>query len=211
MINLFQHRPREAEMNIRSSGVATCLMVAVTAGCGTVTASSPGGGASPAASAVHPTTTASAVHVTASATSATPSRGPGTPSAGTGVSSSCQQLAGGVLTLASNGKTYCIRVGEKFDVYLPGTVSSRWMPPLASSDMVKPIPNGAGSLIAGLTLESFVAVRPGQVLITSIRPPCSAGVTVRNEAEPKYPLPRVYPLRSCPPTGRFSVSITVVR
>jgi hypothetical protein len=203
-------------MNIRSSGVATCLLVAVTAGCGTVTASSPGGGASPTASAVRPTAsavrpTASAVHVTASATAATPSRAPGTPSAGTGVSSSCQQLAGGVLTLASNGKTYCIRVGEKFDVYLPGTVSSRWMPPLASSDVVKPVPNGAGTLIAGLTLESFVAVRPGQALITSIRPPCSAGVTVRNEAEPKYPLPRVYPLRSCPPTGRFSVSITVVR
>ena len=189
-------------MNIRSSGVATCLLVAVTAGCGTVTASSPGGGASPTASAVHPT---------ASATAATPSRGPGTPSAGTGVSSSCQQLAGGALTLASNGKTYCIRVGEHFAVFLRGTVSSPWMPPLASSDVVKPVPNGAGSLIAGLTLESFVAVRPGQVLITSIRPPCSAGVTVRNEAEPKYPLPRVYPLRSCPPTGRFSVSITVVR
>jgi hypothetical protein len=203
-------------MNIRSSGVATCLLVAVTAGCGTVTASSPGGGASPTASAVHPTAsavrpTASAVHVTASATAATPSRALGTPSAGTGVSSSCQQLAGGALTLASNGKTYCIRVGEKFDVYLSGTVSSRWMPPLASSDVVKPVPNGAGSLIAGLTLESFVAVRPGQVLITSIRPPCSAGVTVRNEAEPRYPLPQVYPLRSCPPTGRFSVSITVVR
>jgi hypothetical protein len=203
-------------MNIRSSGVATCLLVAVTAGCGTVTASSPGGGASPSASAVHPTAsavrpTASAVHVTASATAATPRRALGTPSAGTGVSSSCQQLAGGALTLASNGKTYCIRVGEKFDVYLSGTVSSRWMPPLASSDVVKPVPNGAGSLIAGLTLESFVAVRPGQVLITSIRPPCSAGVTVRNEAEPRYPLPQVYPLRSCPPTGRFSVSITVVR
>jgi hypothetical protein len=203
-------------MNIRSSGVATCFLVAVTAGCGTVTASSPGGGASPTASAVHPTAsavhpTASAVHVTASATAATPSRGPGTPSAGTGVPSSCQQLAGGALTLASNGKTYCIRVGEKFDVYLAGTVSSRWMPPLASSDVVKAVPNGAGSLIAGLTLESFVAVRPGQVLITSIRPACSAGVTARNEAEPKYPLPQVYPLRSCPPTGRFSVSITVVR
>jgi hypothetical protein len=209
-------------MNIRSSGVATCLLVAVTAGCGTVTASSPGGGASPTASAVQPTAsavhptasavhpTASAVHVTASATVAGPSRAPGTPSAGTGVSSSCQHPAGEVLTLASNGKTYCIGVGEKFDVYLPGTISSRWMPPLASNDVVKAVPNGAGSLIAGLTLGSFVAVRPGQVLITSIRPACSAGVTARDEAEPKYPLTRVYPLQSCPPTGRFSVSITVV-
>lgn len=196
-------------MNFRSSGVAACLLAAVTAGCGTVTASSSGGGAHPTTSAVR--ATASALHATASAVSTRQSQAPSALNASTAAPSGCQRPAGDVLTLASNGKTYCVRVGEKFDVYLPGTVSSRWMPPLASSDVVKPVPNGAGSLIAGLTLESFVAVRPGQVLITSIRPPCSAGVTVRNEAEPKYPLPRVYPLRSCPPTGRFSVSITVVR
>ena len=160
-------------MNIRSSGVATCLLVAVTAGCGTVTASPPGGGASPAASAVHPTTTASGVHVTASATAATPSRAPGTPSAGTGVSSSCQQLAGGALTLASNGKTYCVRVGENFDVYLRGTVSSRWMAPLASSNVVEGVPDGAVSLVAGLTGGRSPRAGPGRVLITSIRPPCS--------------------------------------
>ena len=191
-------------MNIRSSGVAACLLAAVTAGvtagCGTVTASSSGGG---------PTPTGSGVHATASATPARPSRASGTPSAGTGVSSSCQQPAGGVLTLASNGKTYCVRVGEHFAVYLRGTVSSPWLAPLPSSNVIVGVPDGALSLVAGLTGGSFAGARPGRVLITSIRPPCGM-IIDKNEAQPKFPVPKVYPLRSCAPERRFSVSIIVV-
>jgi hypothetical protein len=187
-------------MNIRSSGVAACLLVAVTAGCGTVTASPPGGGAHP---------TASAVHATASATAATQSQAPSTSNAGTGAASGCQHQAADVLTLASNGKTYCVRVGEKFDVYLRGTVSSPWLEPLASSDVVVPVPNGALSLVAGLTGGSFAGARPGRVLITSIRPPCAV-IIAKNEAEPKGSVPKTYPLRSCAPQRRFSVSIIVL-
>ena len=191
-------------MNIRSSGLAACLLAAVTAGvtagCGTVTASPSGGG---------PTPTGTGVHATASATPAKPSQAPGTPSAGTGVPSGCQQLAGGVLTLASNGKTYCVRVREHFAVYLRGTVSSPWLAPLPSSNVIVGYPDGALSLVAGLTGGSFAGARPGRVLITSIRPPCGA-IIDKNEAQPKFPVPKVYPLRACAPERRFSVSIIVV-
>jgi hypothetical protein len=189
-------------MNIRSSGVAACLLAAVAAGCGTVTASPSGGGPTP-------TGTGTGVQATASATAATPSRAPGTPSAGTGVPSSCQQLAGGALTLASNGKTYCVRVGEHFVVYLRGTVSSPWLAPLASSNVIVGVPDGALSLVAGLTGGSFAGARPGRVLITSIRPPCAV-IIDKNEAQPKGSVPKTYPLRSCVPERRFSVSIIVV-
>ena len=196
-------------MNIRSSGVAACLLAAVTAGCGTVTASPSGGGPTPTATGTGVHATGTGVHATASATPAKPSQAPGTPSAGTGVPSGCQQLAGGVLTLASNGKTYCVRVREHFAVYLRGTVSSPWLAPLPSSNVIVGYPDGALSLVAGLTGGSFAGARPGRVLITSIRPPCAVAID-KNEAQPKFPVPKVYPLRSCAPERRFSVSIIVV-
>jgi hypothetical protein len=188
-------------MNVRSSGVAICLLAVAAAGCGTVTPSSSAGGTQ---------TTAAPVHPTASATAARQSPAPGVSNASTGVPSSCQHPAGDVLTLASNGKTYCIKVGEKFDVYLRGTVASRWLVPLASSDAIKPAPNGALSLVAGLTGASFAGARPGQVFITSLRPPCAGAITQKNEAEPAFPLPKTYPLHACAPQRRFSVTVIVV-
>jgi hypothetical protein len=188
-------------MNFRSSGVAACLLTAVTAGCGTVTASSSGGGAHP---------TASTVHATASAGSTKQSQAPSALNASTGVPPACQRPAGDVLTLASNGKTYCVKVGEKFDVYLRGTVASRWLAPLASSDVIKPVPNGASSLIAGLTGGSFAGVRPGRVFITSLRPPCTGAIAQKNEVEPAFPLPKTYPLHACAPQRRFSVTVIVL-
>jgi hypothetical protein len=123
---------------------------------------------------------------------------------------SCPHPAGDVLTLASSGKTYCVKVGEKFDVYLRGTVASRWLVPLASSDAIRPVPNGALSLVAGLTGASFAGARPGQVFITSLRPPCAGAITQKNEAEPAFPLPKTYPLHACAPQRRFSVTVIVV-
>lgn len=175
-------------MNFRSSGVAACLLAAVTAGCGTVTASSSGGGA----------------HSTRQ------SQAPSALNATTEAPSGCQRPAGDVLTLASNGKTYCVKVGEKFDVYLRGTVASRWLVPLASSGVIKPVPNGVLSLIAGLTGESFAGVRPGRVFITSLRPPCTGAMTQKNEVEPAFPLPKTYPLHACAPQRRFSVMVVVL-
>ena len=176
-------------MNVRSAGLGTCLLAVVIAGCGTVTASAPGAGGP----------------------SATHSRAPRTPAAGTGAPSSCQRPADDTVTLAGNGKSYCVRIGERLDVYLQGSLSRPWLVPLASSDVLVPVPNGGMSLPAGLTGESFAAARPGRVLITSIRRPCTAAMMGKNVAEASASLPRAYPLGFCPPPGRFSVSVTVLR
>ena len=179
-------------MNVRSAGLGACLLAVVIAGCGTVTAPAPGAGGHPAASATH-------------------AQAPSTPAAGTGVPSSCHTPADDTVTLAANGKNYCVRVGERLNVYLRGTLSRPWLVPLASSDVLVPVPNGAMSLPAGLTGESFAAARPGRVLITSIRRPCTAAMMGKNQAEASASLPRVYPLGFCPPPGRFSISVTVLR
>jgi hypothetical protein len=197
-------------MNFRSSGLVACLLAAATviiAGCGTVTASSSGAGAHPATSAVHATASEAA---TGQSQAPRSSQTPGALSTSTGAPSGCQHPAGDVVTLASNGKTYCVKVGEKFDVYLRGTEASRWLVPLASSDAIKTIPNGGFSLIAGLTGASFSGARPGSVFITSLRPPCAGAITQKNEAEPAFPLPKTYPLHACAPQRRFIVTVIVV-
>ena len=196
-------------MNFRSSGVAACLLAAVTAGCGTVTASSSGGGAHSTTPAVP--APASAARATGSEVSTRQSLAPSALTTSTGVPPGCQRPAGDVLTLASNGKTYCVKVGEKFDVYLRGTVASRWLVPRVSGNALVGAPNGALSLIAGVTGASFRAARPGRVLITSVRPPCQVAISGKNEAEPASSVPTTYPLRSCAPSRRFSVVIVVTR
>ena len=194
-------------MNFRLRGLAACLLAAVTAGCGTVTASSSGGGAHPTVTAGQ--ATASAAHATASATKQ--SQAPGAVHASSGARSGCQHLANdSTLTLASNGRTYCVGVGEHFNVYLRGTQASRWLVPVASSNAIVGAPNGAMSLIAGLTGASFAGARPGQVLITSVRPPCAGSIAGKNEFEPADPLPKTYPLHECAPQRRFSVTVIVL-
>ena len=194
-------------MNFRWRGLAACLLAAVTAGCGTVTASSSGGGAHPTVTAGQ--ATASAAHAIASATKQ--SQAPGAVHASSGARSGCQHLANdSTLTLASNGRTYCIGVGEHFNVYLRGTQASRWLVPVASSNAIVGAPNGALSLIAGLTGASFAGARPGQVLITSVRPPCAGSIAGKNEFEPADPLPKTYPLHECAPQRRFSVTVIVL-
>jgi hypothetical protein len=152
---------------------------------------------------------ASASPATASATAPQPSQAPS--ASNVGARSGCPRPAGGTLTLASNGKTYCVRVGEHFDVFLRGTVASPWLEPLASSNMIVPVPNGTLSLVAGLTGESFAAARPGQVLITSVRVPCAGAVVQKNEFEPNRPLPKTYRLGACAPDRRFRVTVIVQR
>jgi hypothetical protein len=104
-----------------------------------------------------------------------------------------------------------MRVGQEVEVQLRGTMSSPWLPPLASSAVLHAVPNRAGSLIAGLTEGRFAGARAGQALITSIRPPCKGAIgSSKNELEPAFPLPRLYPLRACAPDSRFSVTLVVV-
>ena len=190
-----------------SAGLVICLAAAVTVGCGTVPAAQSGSGthtAVPAKTASHGTL---------------PDTSTAEPASG-GSSSGCQRPASAparepaaktfVITLAGNAKTYCVRVGDRLLVDLRGTDSDPWLRPLVSGNALVPMP---GAVTAdGATGASFVAVQPGRVTITSVRPPCQVAVRrIKNEFEPAFPVPMVYPLRSCPPGHRFSALVIVQR
>jgi hypothetical protein len=188
-----------------SAGVAACVVVAITVGCGSARASHPG----------------SAAHADAPAKTANPGKA-GVATAGrvgAGARSDCQGAAPAepagktfMVTLAGNEKTYCVRVGDTLQVYLRGAGPGRWLRPLVSSSAVVLIPGATRRLAAGVTGASFAAVRPGQVIMTSVRPPCQFAVPLRKgDIEPAFPLPKAYPLRDCAPDRRFSASIIVLR
>jgi hypothetical protein len=197
---------KDTQMLRISAGPVICLAAAVTAGCGMVPAPNSGSGASavPAKTANDGTQPAAPIAGAASA----------------GSSSGCQSAAPAgtrepaattvVITLAGNAETYCVRVGDELRVDLRGTASNPWLRPLASGDALVPVP---GAVTAGaVTSAPFAAVLPGRVTMTSVRPPCQVAVPSRkNELEPAFPLPRVYPLKSCPPGHRFSALVIVRR
>jgi hypothetical protein len=184
-----------------SAGLATCLAAVVTAGCGTVPVPHSGSGALTPA------------HVKAR------NQGPVSTVAPTraGTSPGCRSPASAgpaarifVITLAGNETTYCVRVGDKVRVDLRGTYSSPWPRPLVTGDALTPVPDAAAE--TGVTSASFAAVRPGRVLMTSVRPPCQVAVpSAKNELEPAFPLPKVYPPRSCAAGHRFITSVMVLR
>ena len=154
-----------------SAGLAAGVIAAVVAGCGTAPASSQGSGAR------SPGPAATGSRGTGPGATATPGGTAPATSAGAGAPSGCTPPAAAGLraltvTLAGNGKTYCLRVGDTIRLYLRGTGQSRWLPPVASSGSLEPRPDPAGMLARGVTGGSFAAVRPGQVLVTSVRPPC---------------------------------------
>jgi hypothetical protein len=95
-------------------------------------------------------------------------------------------------------------------VYLRGTIANPWLHPLVSSDALVPIPNPALTLVRGVTGASFAAVRPGQVLVTSVRLPCRVTILGKGDLEPAFPLRTIYPLQFCAPGHRFSASIIVL-
>ena len=185
-----------------SAGLTICLAAVATGGCGTVPAPH----------------SASGAHTAVPAKATNHGTQPGVSTAGpasAGLSSGCQSPAGRtaktlVITLAGNAETYCLRVGDKLHVDLRGTDSAAWLRPLVSSNELVPIP---GDVMAkGVTGASFAAVQPGRVIVTSVRLPCQVAVpTAKSELEPGFPLPTVYPLRSCPPGHRFSALVIVRR
>jgi hypothetical protein len=190
------------------ASLATCLVAGLTAGCGTATASNPG-------PAPHSTASAAPATSTVPATSTAPAA-----PAGARTASGCRGSAPApaitlVITLAGNGKTYCVRVGGKLSVNLRSADASSWLPPLVSSGALVSVPGGANSLVKGLTAGSFAAVRPGQALVTSVRPPCEVKIPAmpagKGDLEPADPVPQSYPLRLCAPGHRFSASVIVVR
>jgi hypothetical protein len=191
-------------MRFRSMGMAICFVAVATAGCGTAHASQPDAGAH---------TSASMAYSSASATAAKRNQVSRAEIASTAAPASCRHVTGKslVLTLASNRKTICVRVGTPMDVYLQGTRSQPWREPVATGHALTGIPNGAFSLPVGVAAASYAAVRPGQALIPSVRPPCAGSFAGKNELEPAGPVPGPYPIRVCAPDRVFVVTIIVLR
>ena len=104
-----------------------------------------------------------------------------------------------VIGNADNGKTFCVRVGDQVGVILHGPQQDLWLEPLASGGVMKGVPNGALSLVAGATGAWYQATRPGRAVVTSVRPPCRDAVSAGQ-----------YRLRSCPARDGFSVTIIVL-
>jgi hypothetical protein len=169
-----------------SAGLAACLVAAVTAGCGTVQAASSGHQGQ---------------------RSGTPAATP----AGARGPAGCHSAATAI-TQADNGKTFCVRVGGTVAVLLRSGDAHVWLRPLASGSALKPARSGEASLVKGVTGAWFSAVRPGRVLVTSVRPPCEVAIPAgKGDLQPSDSVPKAYPLRFCAPGHRFSVSIVVAR
>jgi hypothetical protein len=192
-------------------GLAACLVAAAAAGCGTVSQSgTPAAGTAAPTGAARPATPATGAPA---GTTGAPAGTTGTSAAGT--PSGCQNRAPAAgtltITLAGNQKTYCLRVGDRLRVYLRSTDSSQWLRPLANSTVLAPAPDPAGMLARGVTGAAFTAVRPGQALVTSVRPPCHVAIPLgKGGLEPSDPLPRAYPLQFCSPAHRFSAWLIVL-
>lgn len=194
-------------MRGRSAGLAACAVAAFAVGCGT-------------APVVDPMYTAPAP-APAPARTVKPGRsgiaadGP----LGVRVRPGCQgATAAGpagrtiMITLAGNGKRYCVRVGDTLRVFLRARGTSRWLQPLASGEGAVVTASGATTTRAGVTQGLFAAVRPGQAIMTSVLPPCQYTVPIsKNVFEPADPLPTTNIRRACAPDHRFSALIIVVR
>ncbi|MGP8001893.1 MAG: hypothetical protein ACLPKI_31895 [Streptosporangiaceae bacterium] len=81
-----------------------------------------------------------------------------------------------VLTLrnSSNGGTFCVREGQRVDVYLTGTSGRRWAPVRSDSTVLVPMTYGHLTPSVGMTTAFFAAVRPGVAHLSSARPVCAA-------------------------------------
>lgn len=182
-------------------GLATCMVAAVTVGCGAVPAPHPGssphtGQPAPAGTAM-PAGNPAAAEVPAGCQGAVPAR-----------------TAGKVLTitLAGNSKIYCLRVGDTFRLALRGSKADPWQSPLITGTALKQIPGAGPAVTNGITSATYAAVRPGQVLLASVRPPCQlAFAPHKGGLQPRITIARLSPGRSCSPGHFFSTSISVLR
>jgi hypothetical protein len=86
--------------------------------------------------------------------------------------------AGGtaVLTLrnSSNGGTFCVRAGQRVDVYLTGTPARMWSPIKSDSPALVPVAYGHLMLPVGVTGASFAALRQGVAHLSSARQVCAS-------------------------------------
>jgi hypothetical protein len=87
----------------------------------------------------------------------------------------------GSLAQTDSGGTFCVHVGKRVSVFLSVPIdqadSGRWAAITASDGTVlQAVPNGALTLVRGVTAGIFAAGRVGTSRLSSTRPPCTAAV-----------------------------------
>jgi hypothetical protein len=87
----------------------------------------------------------------------------------------------GSLGQTDSGGTFCVHVGKRVSVFLSVPIeqadSGRWTAITASNGTVlQAVPNGALTLVRGVTAGIFAAGRVGTTRLSSTRPPCTAAV-----------------------------------
>jgi hypothetical protein len=190
-------------MRGRSAAVAACAVAAFAVGCGTAPAGNP----------MHTAPAPTPTRAANQGQSDIAASGP----LGLRVVPGCRGTTAGpagrtiVITLAGNGKRYCVRVGDTLRVYLRAGGTSQWQQPLVSGGGAVVTAPGAANTPLG-TQGSFAAARPGRAIMTSVLPPCQYTLPIRkNVFEPADPLPTTNIRRACPPDHRFSALIIVLR
>jgi hypothetical protein len=105
----------------------------------------------------------------------------------------------GSLAETDSGKSFCLHVGERVSVFLsvpPDQADSGKWAAITASDttVLQAVPNGALTLVRGVTAGIFAGERVGTSRLSSTRPPCTA-------AEPS----------GCPAGQGWQVTIVVGR
>ena len=107
------------------------------------------------------------------------------------------------VTVADNGKTFCVATGTVVEVFLRGTPSNMWQPIYTGSHVLAPQPDPRMALQIGVTRAAFEAVRPGTAVITSVRYPCRvppSRVAIASRAAPRV---------NCAAVALFRVTLVV--
>jgi hypothetical protein len=76
------------------------------------------------------------------------------------------------LSEADDGKQVCLATGTALELYLHGTVDSKWSQPTADGTALRPTASGKRALQVGVTAGFFVADAPGTVHLTAQRAAC---------------------------------------
>jgi hypothetical protein len=87
----------------------------------------------------------------------------------------------GSLGPTESGGSFCLHVGQRVSVFLSVPVaeadSGKWAAITASDGTVlQTVPNGALTLVRGVTAGIFAATRVGSSRLSSTRPPCTASL-----------------------------------
>jgi hypothetical protein len=76
------------------------------------------------------------------------------------------------VTEADSGRTRCVRVSQRIEIYLHGTVANLWSPITATGHQLQPTASGKLALPVGVTGAVFTAIAMGQADVISTRPMC---------------------------------------